>query len=361
MGNVVAGTNQSVSTEGKRFRWLGRVVRFSVWCILLITTVWAVAALYFDVRISWLRVPLAAIYGLAMLIAGFKLPRRRAMIIAIAGFVVVLVWWLSLRPSNFRDWQPDVAILSWAEIEGNRASIRNIRNCDYRTETDYDVHHYDKTFDLQKLRTVDLFLFYWGSPNIAHTMMSFGFEGDEYICFSIETRKEKGEGYSAVRGFFRQYELMYVVSDERDVVRLRTNYRKGENGYLYRLRTTPDQGRALLMAYLRRTNALRDRPEWYNALTDNCTTAIRTQRAASDRMPWDWRLLANGHADELLYERGLIETNLPFNELKARSLINSRAKAADNAADFSRRIRAGLPIAHEPPNKINVSPAQPPV
>ena len=159
---------------------------------------------------------------------------------------------------------------------------------------------------------------YWGSPNIAHTMVSFGFEGGDYLCFSIETRKEKGEGYSAVKGLFRQFELIYVAADERDVVRLRTNYRQGEEAYLFRLNGSPEQVRTLFLDYLRRLNSLRQRPEWYSALTHNCTTSIRMQRAAADRAPWDWRMLANGHGDELLYERGLIATNLPLAELKQR-------------------------------------------
>jgi hypothetical protein len=184
---------------------------------------------------------------------------------------------------------------------------------------------------------------YWGSPHMAHTMMSFGFEGGDQVCFSIETRKEKGEGYSAIKGLFRQFELTYVVADERDVVRLRTNYRQGEEAYLFRLRASPDQARKAFLEYLRRLNRLRERPAWYNAVSDNCTTAIRTQRAAADRAPWDWRMLINGHADKMLYERGAIITNLPLAGLKERCHINARAKAADQAPDFSRRIREGIP------------------
>jgi hypothetical protein len=184
---------------------------------------------------------------------------------------------------------------------------------------------------------------YWGSPNIAHTMVSFGFEGDDYLCFSIETRKEKGEGYSAVKGLFRQFELVYVVADERDVVRLRTNYRKGEEVYLFRLNGSSAQVRKFFLNYVRRVNSLRDRPEWYSAITQNCTTSIRTQRAAADRTPWDWRMLANGHGDELLYERGVIATNLPLAELKGRVHVNVRARVADLDTAFSKRIREGLP------------------
>ena len=312
--------------------------------VLLGLTAWAVAALYFDFRVSWLRMPLAALYALAAVAVWVFVKRRRLAVgLTAGGFVLVVVWWFTLRPSNERDWQPDVAVLSYADLQGNHVILHNIRNCDYRTETDFDVHYYDKTFDLGKIRTADLYMVYWGSPYMAHTMVSFGFEGGDYVCFSIETRKEKGEGYSALRGLFRQFELIYIVGDERDLVRLRTNYRKGEEVYLYRLRGSPEQVGKFFLEYVDRLNSLHQRPEWYSALTDNCTTGIRAQRAAAERAPWDWRMLVNGYGDRLLYERGLIATNLPLAELKERSHINARARAADRAPDFSRLIRQGLP------------------
>lgn len=320
-----------------------------VWCCLVPVTIWAVAALHFDVRVTWLRTPLAVVYGLGMVVVWVRVRRPWKAVITAAGFIVVLAWWFSLRPSNTRDWQPDLAVLPYADITGSQVTIHNIRNCDYRTETDFDVRHYDKAFDLNQLRTVDLYLVTWGSPNIAHTMISFGFTNGDYVCFSIETRKEKGEDYSALKGFFRQFELAYIIADERDLVRLRTNYRQGEEACLYRLQVTTEQGRKLFLDYLHRANELRDRAEWYNALTDNCTTGIRAQRAAADRAPWDWRMLVNGHLDELLYERGTIATNLPFAELKKVSNINPKAKAAGQAADFSQQIRKGLPGFNQEP------------
>jgi hypothetical protein len=325
-----------------------KLIKSLLWFILGLATFWAVAALYFDVKISWLQFPFAVIYGLGILAVWFLVRHPWKMVVTAVGFIVVLTWWLSLQPSNNRDWQPDLAVLPYADITGNQVTIHNIRNCDYRTETDFDVHYYDKTFDLDQLRTVDLYLVTWGSPHIAHTMASFGFTNGDYICFSIETRKE-GEDYSAVKGLFRQFELTYVIADERDLVRLRTNYRKGEEVCLYRLQMTPEQGRKLFLDYLRRANELHGHAEWYHALTSNCTTAIRTQRAAADRAPWDWRMLLNGHLDELLYERGTLATNLPFAELKKISNINHQAQMADKSADFSQQIRKGLPrFAEEP-------------
>jgi len=311
---------------------------------LALVTAWAAAALYFDVRIPWLGVPMAVLYALGLLVVWVVVKRRwLAAGFTAGGFTLVLGWWLWLPPSNNRDWQPDLTVLAYADINGNQITLHNIRNCDYRTETDFDVRHYDKTFDLEKLRTADLYMVYWGSPYMAHTMVSFGFEGGDYVCFSIETRKEKGESYSAVKGLFRQFELIYIVGDERDLVRLRTNYRPGEDAYLYRLRGSPERVRAFFLDYVHRVNDLHRRPEWYSALTHNCTTSIRMQRAAADRAPWDWRMLVNGYGSELLYERGAITTNLPLAELKQRCHINDRARAGDRAADFSQRIRQGVP------------------
>ncbi len=334
--------------------WPRRIFRLAgvvgLGLVLLPPTIWAAAALYFDVREPWMSGPLAGIYLLAVLAAWIFVKRRWwALGLTVGGFALVLGWWLTLQPSNDRNWRPDIAVLPYADISGHNVTIHNIRNCDYRTETDYDVRHYDKTLDLDKLRTLDLYMVYWGSPLIAHTMMSFGFEDGEQVCFSIETRNEQGEGYSAVKGLFRQFEITYVIADERDVVRLRTNYRQGEEVYLYRLRASPARIRELFLAYLHRANHLREQPEWYNAVTDNCTTAIRAQRAAADRAPWDWRMLVNGRGDELLYERGALATNLPLAELKERGHINTRARAADKAVEFSHLIRQGVPGMTEQP------------
>jgi len=349
-----AGETDPSTPQSGRPPLLRRCLRLASWfglgLIVVGTTLWAAAALYFDVRVSWLQAPLALAYLAAVLAFWrFVKPRWRALALSAAAFGVVLAWWLMLKPSNQRDWQRDVAVLPYADFNGNRVTIHNIRNCDYRTETDFEVHYYDQTFDLDRLQCVDLYMVYWGSPWMAHTMVSFGFTGGDYVCFSIETRKKRGDTYSAVRGLFRQFELTYVIADERDVVRLRTNYRHGEEVYLYRLRGSPEQARQLFLDYLHRANRLREAPEWYNAVTDNCTTGIRTQRAATERAPWDWRMLVNGLGNQLLYERGAIFTNVPLAELKERGHVNTRAQAADQADDFSRRIREGVPgIAEQP-------------
>jgi hypothetical protein len=202
---------------------------------------------------------------------------------------------------------------------------------------------------------VDLYLVYWGSPNIAHTMMSFGFKGDQYVCISIETRKEVGEGYSTVKGFFKQYELTYVVADERDVVRLRTNYRH-EDVYLYRLNAPLEVKHKVFLDYLRSINSLKQQPEWYNALTSNCTSNIRGHtKPFNPNASWSWKLIINGYLDEFAYAKGTLNTSLPFPELKKRSHINPQAQAADNDPAFSRLIRVGLPGVSDEPSRTNLT------
>ena len=323
--------------------WVGRALLALV-CALLLG--WMALALYFDLAPgpTWLRGALAVLVPVAALVALVLIrPRHWALTGIGVAFVVVLVAWLALPPSNTREWQPDVATLPYAEIRGDRVIVHNVRNADYRSETDYTVRLEDRELDLSKLRSLDLFLVYWGSPLIAHTIMSWGFDDGQYLAISIETRKEKGESYSALRGFFRQYELTFVVADERDVVRLRTNYR-GEQVYVYRMDVSPADARRFLLRYLQAVNGLREHPEWYNALTENCTTAIR-RIAGSDtkRSWWSWKLFLNGHLDELAYDIGAFDRSLPFSALKAKSLVNDRAKAADADPQFSARIREGLP------------------
>lgn len=330
----------------KRTRGVLRIFRYVlVGLILLGMTAWGALAIYYsNLTPAALRTALASAFALGTIIVLlFVRPRRRAVLGFLIVFAGVLLWWLAIPPSQNRDWQPDVAVLPFATFAGDLVTIHHIRNNDYRSETDYTVQYYDKTFDLSKLRSLDLFLSYWGSPLIAHTIMSFGFAGDEYVAISIETRKEKGEDYSAIKGFFKQYELIYIVADERDLVRLRTNYR-GEDVYVYRIIGPTEVGREVFIAYLQDINRLAQQPEWYNALAENCTTGIyRLARSHAIRSWWSWKLFVNGYLDELAYENGAVDRSLPFTELRARSHINERAKAADSDPDFSQKIRAGLP------------------
>jgi hypothetical protein len=312
--------------------------------VILIMTLWATAAIYYS-NLPWylLRTAVAIALLIVCVVIFFTIrPFRKAILVFLAVFALILVWWLLIPPSNNRDWQPDVAVLPSAVIDGNMLTVRNIRNCDYRTETDYTVSYYDKTFDLSKLQGADLFICFWGSPLIAHTIMSFCFKGDQYLCISIETRKEKGEEYSSLKGFFKQYELIYIVGDERDLIRLRTNFRK-ETVYLYRLSAKPDLVRKVLLDYLDTINRLNRQPEWYNALTENCTTAVRGHITPYTHGKLSWKIVINGYLDTLLYERKAIDTSMPFEQIKQISRINDKAINAGNSDDFSMIIRRDLP------------------
>src|SRR5437870_6155054 len=312
------------------------------WIAAVVCVAWAFGALYFDFPTAR---TFTAFLFLLVLITAITFVRGKLLKLAIVfgASTLVALWWLTLKPSNDRPWQSDVAKTAWAEINGDEVTVHNVRNCDYRTETDFTPHWEMRTVRLSEITAMDVAIDYWGSPWISHPIVSFQFADALPLCFSIETRRTIGQKYSALAGLYRQYTLIYIVADERDVIRLRTNYRR-EDVYLYRTLASPAQARERFLEYIKAMNMLHQHPRWYNEVTANCTTSIRTQRSVNERAPWDWRMLINGEADELLYERHAIVTGgLPFSELKQRSLINERARAADNSPDFSQLIRAGLP------------------
>lgn len=319
----------------------GRLFLAAVLCLMVL---WGVFALFFTLPVNGLRLPLVTAYGLlSLLLPLFIRPSQYGILTTFFLFFLVVGWFLLLPPSNTRDWQPDVAVLASAQIKGDMVTVQNIRSCDYKSETDFSCRYYDKTVSLNDLQTIDLFLVYWGAPSIAHTMLSFGFDDGEYICFSIETRKEKGEEYSALKGFFRQYEQMYVVADESDVVRLRTNYRQ-EDVYLYSLQVSPTIVRKVFVDYLGTINNLYQTPEWYNALTANCTTSLRQHTVPyNPDAKFDWRIIINGYLDEMIYQRKFVITSLPFAELKEQSYINPKALGISEEQNFSLLIRKGIP------------------
>lgn len=313
-----------------------------VWTFLFLGVVWAFGALWFDFPHPWLRkVAATAFIGAMIGTACMVRPPWRSRIAIALATSAVIIWWLALQPRQFRTWKPEVARTSHAEIEGDFITLHNVRNFDYRSATDFTPRYETRRYDRRNLRGVDIFINFWGSPYMAHPILSFDFGPDGRVCFSIETRPEKGEAFSAIGGLYRRFELIFVVADERDVIRVRTNFRKGEDVYLYRL--VAKDALPAFMEYVNSINELNQTPRWYNAITNNCTTAIRQQRAASERAPWDWRMLVNGFGDELLYERGAIDNSLPFPELRRLSHVNERAKAANDAEDFSEKIRVGLP------------------
>jgi len=291
---------------------------------------------------TWGFAALGLVTITALVVSRLRWPAFVAYAVAL---VLVLVAWNMARPRNDRDWQPEVAVLPYATTKGDLVTVHNIRNFDYRTETDFTPAYYDRTFDLRRLDRVDLLSVYWIGPAIAHLFLSFGF-GDDHLAVSIEVRKTRSKEYSTVAGFFRQFELVYVAGDERDVIRLRTNYRKlpPEEVYMFRTAGTIENGRRVFLDYIKDMNLIKDHPRFYNTVTTNCTTMILTHTTVNPgHLPMSWKVLLSGYAAEYAYDRGHLDRSLPFEELKRRGHINARAQAADKSPDFSRLIRVGIP------------------
>src|SRR5262245_28166381 len=331
----------SRSFLSRSFGWLTRaiLVLCQVWL-----TVWCALAIYYsNLPWAWLRLALAVCFAaLAIWLLWLSRLRHRSLIF-IALCLGVIVWWLSITPSLDRPWRPEVAVMPRAIIDGDRVRITGVRNFDYRSLDDFTTRYADRDVQLSHLNGLDFFVSYWSEGLVGHTFLSFTFDNAPPLSISIETRPEVGEGYDPVASLFKQYELIYVVGDERDLVRVRTNYRK-ETVYLYRLNSSPADVHRLLMVYLERINELADRPEFYHLLSNSCTiNIVRYANAAGRTGHFDIRHLFNGLIDSYLYHSGRVDTRLPFEEVRRRSLINEVAQAAEGAPDFSDRIRAGLP------------------
>lgn len=317
----------------------------AVWLLSACLNAWAMAALYFDFSRAGLEWLPPAIY-LALLALSLVITKRRVFRIGICftGFFIVLVCWLSLKPSNDHEWQSNLSLTPWAEISGDHVTIHNFRHCYYREETEFTCEWLTKEVLLSQIRGVDFFVDYWSSPWIAHPIISFQFGDNDYVAASIEARYQIGQGYSPIRSFFRQFTVIYVLASERDLIRLRTNYRSGEKVYLFHMTAGAEWSRALFLQYLHQANLLRDNPRWFNAVTNNCTTSIFANMAATGRMPagssrYSWWILLNGRAPEMLYRGGNFAGKLPFSELKAEAYINPVANTVNDAPDFSQRIR----------------------
>jgi len=245
---------------------------------------------------------------------------------------------------------PDFPIITaaerilWAVIDGDRVLLKYVRNFDYRTADDFAVRYEEREVLLSHLTSVDFYISYWMPGPVAHTFVSFNFDNARPVCISIEARPEPGRGFEPIPSMFKQFGLIYVVADERDVVRVRTNIRH-EDVYLYRIVTSTENARQLFLIYLDRINELADRPEFYHLLSNSCTlNIVRYARIVGKPANFDIRFLVNGYSDRALYRAGFLYPTLPFDELRRRSHINAAAQAADDAPDFSQRIREGLPL-----------------
>jgi hypothetical protein len=320
---------------------------FVLGLIVGVLTLWAVGMLYYSPLLpEEARAIGAGGFAVLTILAFLLLPRRgRTLLGFVAVFAVLVVLFLRIPASNDRDWEPEVAMTPYATINGDMITVHNVRNFDYRSETDFTPRWETRTYDLRKLDSADLVAVYWAGKAIAHIMLSFGFGGKDFLAVSIETRKEKGESYSTLAGFFRQYELYYVVADERDVMRVRTTYRQPqEDVYVYRVSGSVENLRRVFLDYIKAMNQLRDRAAYYNTLTTNCTTNVLFHtRVNPESPPMSWKILLSGYVPDYLYELGRLDTSRSLADLEKVSHVNQRAHAANKDPAFSQRIREGLP------------------
>lgn len=254
-------------------------------------------------------------------------------------FAGICIWWSTLAPANNRVWADEVASMTHGTVSGSVVTLANVRNFDWRTETDYTPHWETRQYNLDQLKSVDMILSYWGSPAIAHTLVSFGFSNGEHVVFSVEIRKERHEAFSELGGFFKQFEMSVVAADERDIVYVRTAVR-GERVYLYPIEMPLPAMRALFVSYVERANGLVSTPRFYHTLWANCTTIVyRMVSAIVPGLPMDYRILLSGYLPEYLYDIGAIDRSAPLETQRARAYIGDRAAKVGNSPDFSRAIR----------------------
>jgi hypothetical protein len=322
-------------------RWVGLIL---VGLIVILLTAWCAGALYYSgPGGSRMRTILAIVFPVATLLAFLVLPRRgRTLIGFLVVSAVVITWWIFIPATNERDWQTDVSVTPWVSQNGDMVTIHGVRNFEYRSETDFTPRWEDRTYDLRQLDSGDLIAVYWAGKAIAHIMVSFGFGGRDYVAVSIETRKARGQSYSTLAGIYKQYELVYVVGDERDLIGLRTSYRKPqEDVYVYRIQTPPENLRRFFLDYLKTMNDMREHPQFYNTLTTNCTTSVLVHtRVNQGAPPWSWKILLSGYVPQYVYELGRMDTSVPFVELERRARVNDRAHGFERDPTFSQRIRA---------------------
>ncbi|HTZ68498.1 MAG TPA: DUF4105 domain-containing protein [Roseiarcus sp.] len=341
------------ATSGWGRRAAGLLLRILVAALIIApVTAWSALALWFRLPApEALRVAAAvlfAILGLATIAALFFRQSRIALAVFAAAFGGLLIWWSTIKPPLDGDWAPDVARQTTGTVAGEILTLSDVRDFDWRTDNDFTERWSKRSYDLSKLKTLDLFLAYWAGPEMAHVIMSFGFEDGEHLAWSVEVRRERTSEFSPIADAFKSHTLIYLATTERDSVRLRSNVR-GEDVRLYRLKTAPERARALLLEYTSQSAALAEQPKFYNSITANCATVVfKIVRSAGGTFPFDWRLVVNGFLPGYLYDHRVVVTTMPLSELMERARVSEKARAADQSPDFSQAIRVGVPSPWDP-------------
>ncbi len=315
-------------------------------CLKLLVFIWGAFALWYQAPPPW-RWPFVlgwCVMAAITLVSPWLRPLIWMRIMAILAALMLFAWWQTLTPSQTRDWADDVSRLLEVEIDGDRVTLHNVRNFEWRSETDYTPHWETREYDLDRLVSADLLLSYWMGPAIAHTLVSFGFSDGRQLVFSLEIRKERQEAFSAIAGFFRQYEAVIIAADENDIVRVRTSAR-GETVHLYRLALGNAELRSAFLGYLDEAERIRQKPRFYNTLTSNCTTIVfDLAQQLVPGLPMDYRLLLSGYFAEYAYDHQGLEPGYSFPALQAKADITPRARAFHQTpAQFPRAIRQGVP------------------
>jgi Domain of unknown function (DUF4105) len=309
--------------------------------VMGIATIGGACAVYYStIQPPWLLGSLTILVAVAGIVSIVVLSFRTGLLLWIGTMAILVIWMLNDLPSNNRDWSLECEIPAVAQVAGNKIVIHDIRNFTYGADARTIPAYYDASFMLDQLDTVDLVSSYWSGPVIAHIFLTFGFQDGRHLAISIETRRQKLFAYSTIAGFFHHFELFYVVADERDLIGTRTDIRH-EQVYLYRLELTPAQRQRLFLSYMKQINYLTDHPQWYNTLTDNCTTGILDLAGAPPDTRYRLRVVLSGYVPQYAYEQGLLNKTTSFAMLKKMSLIvrPPSVKIDDN---YSKEIRDGL-------------------
>lgn len=315
--------------------------------VLIVPAAWAALALWYQApgeQLKHIFVLLWSAFALGVLIALWQGHAGAAFLSFALAFAVLLVWWRRITPTNERLWADDVAQITHGRVEGNRVTLRNVRNFDWRSASDYTQRWETRGYDLDRLISVDMIMSYWDGWAIAHMLISFGFDDGQHVAFSVEVRRRKNATYSELGGFFKRDGLSIIAADERDVIRVRTNIR-GEDDYLYRLRMPLPAMRSLFLGYIEQANQLLDTPRFYNTLTVNCTMLVyHMMKRIVGYLPWSYRLLFTGYLPAYVYRVGGLDQRFTLEELRALGRITDRARQSDRSDSFSADIREGIPV-----------------
>jgi hypothetical protein len=258
-----------------------------------------------------------------------------------------------MSPSNERSWVNDNERLATVELEGDTALFRNVRDFNWRTTKDYDERWIDKKVDLREVRKIWFVLEYFSPERkeMAHTILSYEFEDGSRLACSIEVRKKKGVSYDPLKGVFRTYELIYVWGTERDIIGVRSRCRSRSKTHLFEgVVLGPGNERRMLESYISRTNKLATEPEWYNTITNTCTTNIvnHVNAVYPGRVPWAIGVMMPGLSPKMLLRNNLVKTEVGLSETMFSSLIDELSVEWDRSVDFGDWIRGeDTRIQHE--------------